>query len=383
MYKSILIFLFFTSVVTSQHTVTEIGPLDMNVNESSGLIFLNDRLITHNDSGNQPILFEMDTTSLAITRQVNVTNAENRDWEALAQDDTFIYIGDFGNNVGTRTDLVIYRIDKDDYLTSDQVQAELIEFSYDDQVDFSNNGNSDWDAEAFIALENELVVFTKQWQSQGSVAYSIPKLIGSHTATRIGSITEVGLVTDAVYDKNTSNLYILGYSSILSPFLIMFENSSAANIFNGTFFDFELGLSFVQAEGITQTNSDELFFTSEYFSRETPTINSEARLFKLEFPDPELPEEEPQNPEDPTENESEEAIIIYKDMSLGEFIYDIQTPNTVFGSAIFDASGKRLWVSENDTNTSGSISRSVIGPGIYYFAAYLNTGTLSIPFALY
>ncbi|UWX56268.1 T9SS C-terminal target domain-containing protein [Maribacter litopenaei] len=246
------LFFLFVSVITAQHSVTEVGLLDATVRESSGLLFLNDRLITHNDSGNEAVLYEMDTTSLAITRQITITNAENQDWEALAQDDTYIYIGDFGNNVGTRMDLVIYRINKSDYLSSDQVQAEAIEFSYEDQEDFNNNGNSDWDAEAFIALENELVLFTKQWQSQGSVAYSIPKTIGSHMASRIGAINEVGLVTDAVYDSTASELYLLGYSSILTPFLIKFENSDVTNIFNGAFIGYDLGLSFVQTEGITR-----------------------------------------------------------------------------------------------------------------------------------
>lgn len=377
------LFFLFVSVITAQHSVTEVGLLDATVRESSGLLFLNDRLITHNDSGNEAVLYEMDTTSLAITRQITITNAENQDWEALAQDDTYIYIGDFGNNVGTRMDLVIYRINKSDYLSSDQVQAEAIEFSYEDQEDFNNNGNSDWDAEAFIALENELVLFTKQWQSQGSVAYSIPKTIGSHMASRIGAINEVGLVTDAVYDSTASELYLLGYSSILTPFLIKFENSDVTNIFNGAFIGYDLGLSFVQTEGITQTDTNQLYITSEYFSRQTPSITSDARLFKVEFPKSEVPVEEPENPEEPTENEQDETIIIYKDQSLDEFVYDIRTQNTVFGSAIFDATGKLLWISDEDTNSRGLISRNVFGPGIFYFAAYLNTGTIAVPFALY
>ncbi|RRQ48578.1 T9SS C-terminal target domain-containing protein [Maribacter algicola] len=391
--KYVTAFLFLiVSVLKAQQTVSVVGVLDTEINETSGLLFFNDRLITHNDSGNEPVLYEMDTTSLAITRRITITNAENKDWEALAQDATYIYIGDFGNNVGTRTDLVIYRIEKSDYLASDQVQAEVIEFSYEDQVDYSDTGNSDWDAEAFISLDNTLVVFTKQWQSLGSVAYAIPKTIGNHTATRIDSINEVGLVTDAVYNSSKSELYLLGYSSILTPFLIKFSGSDSTNLFNGEAERFDIGLQFVQTEGITQINSTDFYITSEFFSRQTPSITSEARLFKLQFPNPEFPEEEPETPEtpekpetpkEPIENEQEETIIIYKDMNFGSFLYEIQTPNTVFGSAIFDASGRLVWISKEEVSTSGVISRNVFGPGIFYFAAYLNTGTISVPFALY
>ncbi|UWX56269.1 hypothetical protein NYZ99_08580 [Maribacter litopenaei] len=106
-------------------------------------------------------------------------------------------------------------------------------------------------------------------------------------------------------------------------------------------------------------------------------------MFKVEFPKSEVPVEEPENPEEPTENEQDETIIIYKDQSLDEFVYDIRTQNTVFGSAIFDATGKLLWISDEDTNSRGLISRNVFDPGIFYFAAYLNTGTIAVPFALY
>lgn len=386
-YFTVLLVLF-SSVLTAQQTISEVGGLNAEINESSGLLFFNDRLISHNDSGNEPILYEMDTTSLAITRRITITNAQNTDWEALTQDANYIYIGDFGNNVGTRTDLVIYRIEKSDYLASDQVQAERIEFSYEDQTDFTDNGNSDWDAEAFIALEDALIIFTKQWQSLGSVAYSIPKTIGSHVATSIGSINEVGLVTDAVYDSASSELYLLGYSTILTPFLIKFENSIGTNIFNGNFSSYDLGLSFVQTEGIAQISANQFFFTSEFFSRQTPSITSAARLFKITFADLEVPEEpetpeEPQNPEEPIESEQDETILIYKDLSLGSFVYEIQTSNTVFGSAIFDASGRLVWISGEEVDTSGSIANTINGPGIFYFAAYLNTGTLSVPFAIY
>jgi hypothetical protein len=37
-------------------------------------------------------------------------NAKNTDWEALTNDGNNFYIGDFGNNDGSRRDLTIYKV---------------------------------------------------------------------------------------------------------------------------------------------------------------------------------------------------------------------------------------------------------------------------------
>ena len=132
--------------------------------ETSGLIFLNDKLITHNDSGNEPALFELDTVSGEITRKVIIRNATNVDWEDICYDDTYIYIGDIGNNSGSRTDLKIYRVSITNYLdaANDTVSADTIQFNYSDQSDFTPGSNqTNFDAEALISLGDSLYIFTK------------------------------------------------------------------------------------------------------------------------------------------------------------------------------------------------------------------------------
>src|SRR6056297_4303255 len=108
MVRSFLIIAFFGfwSVVLGQSS-TLIQPLNDAMSESSGLINIQGRFITHNDSGGESILYEIDTLSGEIARMVTVIGTENTDWEDLASDDTYIYIGDFGNNAGNRTDLRI------------------------------------------------------------------------------------------------------------------------------------------------------------------------------------------------------------------------------------------------------------------------------------
>ena len=139
-----------------------LAKLDDVVNESSGLIYLDERIITHNDSGGEAALYEIDEDTGQVTRKVTIINASNRDWEDIDRDESFIYIGDFGNNNGTRRDLKIYKINQSDYLDADdQANAEVIEFSYEDQTDFTSSPmDTNFDAEGLISYGDFLYVFT-------------------------------------------------------------------------------------------------------------------------------------------------------------------------------------------------------------------------------
>jgi hypothetical protein len=87
-----------------------------DVGESSGLSAseCQDVLWTHNDAGNDALIFGMNTEGEHLgTWQVE--NASNVDWESIAtfKDPTgrcFLLIGDIGNNDEDRSELVIYRI---------------------------------------------------------------------------------------------------------------------------------------------------------------------------------------------------------------------------------------------------------------------------------
>ena len=388
---SLIILCICTATLTAQENVQVVGELPNDVFETSGLIFFNGNLITHNDSGNEAVLYELDTLTLSIQRRVTVTNISNVDWEAISQDDEYIYVGDFGNNVGTRTDLAVHRILKEEYLNSDNVTATTINFSYENQQMFENNGNSDWDAEAFFIVDDRIVVLTKQWQSLGSVAYEFSKLPGTYVANSIGTIENVGLITDATYDTELNKLVVIGYSSILSPFLGVVENLNFNAVFEG-YAQQSLGLNFIQSEGLTQTSSSSYFFSSEYYSRQTPTIESPSRIFSFQIPDVEI--EEPENPEEPEEPENptipeipensgdEDKLIIYRDNSSSLYYYSIATDKTVFGQAIYDLSGKEVWQKSGEISKKGFISHH-LESSIYYLALYLEDGVIATSFAVY
>ena len=63
--------------------LTLVTTLQDSVDETSGLINLDGTLITHNDSGGQPVLYELDSVSGNVTRSVTIENATNTDWEDI------------------------------------------------------------------------------------------------------------------------------------------------------------------------------------------------------------------------------------------------------------------------------------------------------------
>ncbi len=383
-----LYLIFVTTTGVAQGSFITLGELPEEVFETSGLLFFNDHIVTHNDSGGAPVLFEIDTVSRQIARTVTITNATNVDWEALSQDEQYIYIGDFGNNVGTRKDLTIYRIAKEDYLDDDTATAESILFSYEDQTDFADTGNSDWDAEAFFVLDNELVILTKQWKSLGSVAYSIPKIPGTHTALRGGAAQNIGLVTDADYNATNGTLFIVGYSAFLMPFARTYSLAES-EVFSGTFNPIPIDIGFAQIEGVASDGIGNYFVTSELFTRQSPNIVSLSRLFKLnlidlqEEPMPEEPEGEEEPNPNPLPEDNDESLLIYNELSSGTIRYSINSDSRINGTRIYDVNGKTVWEQFNTEIEKEGVIAQNIPTSIYYFVVYFDTTIRSKAFAVY
>ena len=267
--KSLFLLLFaaITSSCFSQdYNVTSIVPLDGEVFETSGLIWLDGRLITHNDSGSDHFLYEIDTVDGEVTRRVVVANATNVDWEDICFDEEYIYIGDFGNNYGNRTDLRIYKISISDYLTTenDTVYCDTIFFNYTDQESFEPAlYTTNYDAEAIIAKGDSLYIFTKNWGDIKTNIYAISKTPDTYSISIVDSLDPEGLITGACYDEEKNELLLTGYS-FTTPFL-MFVSSftdtdfSEGNIvkwlptFEGSF----------QIEGVTALGEHSFFVSSE------------------------------------------------------------------------------------------------------------------------
>jgi hypothetical protein len=219
-------------------TATSITNLQTpNLDETSGLLFYNNKLLTFNDSGGQAALYEINSSNGTISRTVTISNATNVDWEDIAQDASYIYIGDIGNNNGNRTDLKIYKISKSDFDDADNIAtAEIIYYSYANQTNFTSlPNNNNWDAEGLISYGDNLLIFSKNWVNNMANVYSIPKTNGSHSAVLESSYNTNGLITGAEISPTEDVIYLTGYSSSQAPFMYTIHNipNSSLDIFSG------------------------------------------------------------------------------------------------------------------------------------------------------
>lgn len=324
--------------------------------ESSGIIFFNDKLVSHNDSGNKNKLYELDTISGTVTRTITITNASNVDWEDIAQDDTHIYVGDIGNNSGKRTDLKIYKIAKSAYLSATEITAEAINYSYSDQKSFTSNfNNTEWDAEALISFdENHLILFTKNWVNGKTKAYPIPKNSGTHTVSPLAStLNSEGLITGATYNPYTEKVYLIGYSSLLQPFVWESANFTGKDIFSGTNTMTSLAsLGFEQTEGITHVGANRYFITSEAIR--IPFISDYAKLVSFTTNDKNLFS---------IINQGSDKVAIYPN-PVGDVLYLNEPGFSSF--KIYDATSKLVYQGDKQ-----KIDVSKLSSGFYFLKIYL------------
>ncbi len=177
--------------------------LDSTINECSGLTVFDNKLWTINDSGAGETLFQINESG-TIIKTHNINNALNLDWECLASDNEYLYIGDIGNNFGFRKDLKIYQLNND--LSVNQE----FNVAYNDQVDFTNRLSHNFDAEAIVVDQGLLWVFTKNHQNDSCNIYH--KILSENSnLNKIGAIQTNGLVTDAYYDSEEDKTYLLMY----------------------------------------------------------------------------------------------------------------------------------------------------------------------------
>lgn len=215
-----------------------VAPLPAELKECSGLLELGDGwYVGTNDSGNaaELIVFQIGGSPETV-RKVAIKGATNHDWEELAADDEYIYIGDFGNNSGTRKDLTIYRIQRLDLLRESIARADKIVFTYPEQKKFKPSNTHNFDCEAMVCVGDSLFLFTKNRGNAKTDLYSVPKTAGQHTAKHMDRFDAGGLITGAGYRMNnhTGRLALIGYTTEdkgYHPFVILFSPVPGRNFF--------------------------------------------------------------------------------------------------------------------------------------------------------
>ncbi len=247
-----------------------IGRMPNEVKETSGLLSFNGELWTINDSGDGPFLYQLDETGEKVIRKVWVNGAKNKDWEELTQDSSRIYIGDFGNNEGSRDKLVIYVVEKKD-LNRDTVQAERIKFSYPEQKDFNHRNRAhNFDCEAMVCIRDTLHLFTKNWTNRWTKHYILPNKPGKFSAQFIDSFNIQMLVTGACWLPTSNAIALIGYTVPNDATIWIFRNINTNKIFAGPRRKIDLGnmADAGQVEAVTANSNYEmeLYFSNEDFN---------------------------------------------------------------------------------------------------------------------
>lgn len=252
---------------TTNYSLQQIAILPTQILETSGLAFFDNQLWTHNDAGNEDKIYQIDTTDGSILNTVIIANSNNEDWEDLAEDDTHLYIGDFGNNDGDRMDLKIYKVLKSQ-LASGIATAEVIEFSFSDQVDFTpSNNNTDYDCEAFFFHNDSLHLFSKNWIDQQTRHYVMPSEPGDYVAQLRETMNVQGLITGAdISDDGVVGLIGYNFSGVnIAWFCFDYQGT---NFFSGNKRKISLGLALAnsQTEAITFRDGGYGYVSSEQFA---------------------------------------------------------------------------------------------------------------------
>lgn len=257
--------------------------LNDTLHETSGLIEWENQLYTYNDDTDLH-LYQLNKEGV-ILKSILLTGIKNKDCEDLTQDEKYIYLGDFGNNAkGNRTDLTIYKIAKEALFKSPKI--ETITFTYPNQTDFSkqNKNSTNFDCEAMIATDNELLLFTKQWHSKQTTVYRLPKSNGIHTAEILATLNVKGLITGATYYPEKNLIALCGYSKKLKPFIYLIFDLNNLDFQKANQRKIQLKLPFHQVEAISTINGVDFYLTNERFSQKIiGTIEQQFHHFSLDF----------------------------------------------------------------------------------------------------
>jgi hypothetical protein len=205
-------------------SVKKTGTLPKPLKEISGWVFANDStIIAHNDSGNDAKLFVIEKNG-KIIHETSIKDVENVDFEAITKDNKgHVFLGDIGNNLNERKDLVIYKMSISAILNQDEVTAKKITFSYPEQKAFPpDNTEMYYDAEALAYRNDSLYIFTKcrtlPFDGKSQV-YTLPTKAGNYKAN-LKYFVRTGrrdwkrdAVTSAEFHKD--ELYLLTYNRMI------------------------------------------------------------------------------------------------------------------------------------------------------------------------
>jgi len=237
--------------------IEKLGRLPENVSESSGLAYFGpDRIYSHGDSGNEPVLYQfaIEGDGVNFVKNIPLPSLQNNDWEDITRDPIGnLYIGDFGNNKNSRQNLSVYVLD-----TALQL-VNTIKYNYPDQNEFPPDDKENWnyDCEAFFWLNDKLYFFSKNMKWHYTRIYEMD-LLNNNQINLIDSLFLKSPITAADVRSDGSEAVLLTYGKI---FFINIQSGDGPPSFSYSYCKKIRNSG--QAEGITYISDDEVLITNE------------------------------------------------------------------------------------------------------------------------
>ena len=253
----LLFFLLLSNNLEAQEILSKIE-LPRYINETSGLEYYKDYLVTHNDSGDEPIIYYIDKEGRFSFKR-SFESLTNNDWEDLASDKDFLYIADMGNNFDTRKNLQIVKVPIDPKIN----ETELINFYYPEQSEFEFRMLSMYDAEGLISIDDYLLIFTKNRAKKITDIYKISKSPGSQIAQKIGSLDCQSIVTGADYNKDLKLLVLTATVSFEEYYILKLEDFDPKKPISSQIYMYEIPIEKTQVESIKIIDKNTFWVTSE------------------------------------------------------------------------------------------------------------------------
>ncbi len=258
--------------------------LNLDITETSGLVSYNNYLLTHNDSGDGPDIFVMDTLGVIKTKKT-FTHLTNVDWEDIDASKTELFIADTGNNYGNRNDLKIYKMP---WSTFEQQAGAVDSMTviYKNQESFEILPQQHpYDAEAITYYNDQLLLFSKNWVDFTTEIYQVAWQNQNGPQEYTQSLKVNGLITGAT-NNGKDRVVLCGYNSALQPFIIVLRQDDQKRFYISHRIRLPLEDG-AQVEAITHfknSNGQEIYYlTSEAVNIKLGDVeaHSPGQLYKM------------------------------------------------------------------------------------------------------